>query len=751
MKHARQETGSFTRASCCSLCFRPGGMKLPDRAADQVGFERALGRFLSRGGSVDARYDHETRGTTLLIQAARKGYAGAVEQLLSKQANVDLASGSDQCTALMHAVRSGHSTTVQRLLRAGASCTQVDSLGRTALQQCRGPDAMNLGASVYFMCVPATEEVNLCIDIIRSHLNLSPLEDHEREHVVVSDAANVVIGGDGGSVDGGGGAPPPSPPPPPPPPPSPPPPPPASSEDTEAADQKVREAVIRKLQEAKNQLTTRRAVLAAWEVENHAVTREGNPLKMAVRAAEAAVTGATTEAVAVGVEADFPVFRLLDLNDDSLGRVMALASLVDDLLAISLTCRRLQEIRWQAAPRMQTLARSTLRSESLRTWASSVGCPPPYPSWCEIVGLTSVAGSGLNGRVCKVLGPPNAAGRCETEVDSGHGSLDTYRHAPASGTAPLSGLRRPRPPSLEKAVGKLVRPANLRVLPDTEMLMATRILCVGEDVRSGEIASKHALRPVRIPRRHSAVVFMQAAERARLLEPLTSQTAHSPVDFHRPEEGTAPVQAEDEDAALDAQLRNALDAALDASLGIVPFGATQRACLDDYLRRALSELGWCHPPLGFDDDDLSTSVGSHEAWMSLQRGSAACFYRCPLAAYLHLPELFIQQVDTEPPRLGTETRDAHLWDNPCVSQLMSWPELEWRGAGTPRQWCQWVGSVVAFRCDAHVTPSDVYALWRFALKMDPGDYQSTDEYLAGHTIKAFEQFNATLVDRGDLA
>lgn len=160
--------------------------KLPEKNSDDpFAFEEAVVRWIERGGNVDARYEHETRGMTMLMHAAARGLVGAAEALIRGGASLDLNSGSQQFTALMYAVRNGQHKVMPVLLKAGASCTVVDKLGRTALLQVRGPDSMALSDGIYYQCVPPTEAVNLCINLLREHMGLAELAPEDREHRVM--------------------------------------------------------------------------------------------------------------------------------------------------------------------------------------------------------------------------------------------------------------------------------------------------------------------------------------------------------------------------------------------------------------------------------------------------------------------------------------------------------------------------------------------------------------------------------------
>jgi hypothetical protein len=167
----------------------------------------------------------------------------------------------------------------------------------------------------------------------------------------------------------------------------------------------------------------------------------------------------------------------LPLNADSLACVVVFVP-QDDLLSFSLTSGQFNAARVSARLQLSTLARSTFRSVSLSMWASSLGCPAAYPFWAMVHNLVSA--SDLNGRVCRVLGPPNEKGRHKVEIDSGWGSMYP-RQLPAKESERHGAM------DLSNVANKLVRLDNLRVLADNEMLRATRILCRGETALHPEL------------------------------------------------------------------------------------------------------------------------------------------------------------------------------------------------------------------------------------------------------------------------
>ena len=94
---------------------------------------------------------------------------------------------------------------------------------------------------------------------------------------------------------------------------------------------------------------------------------------------------------------------MMPLDDNAVDAILDQISW-DDVLAFSLVCKQLNQVRKARCPKMRTLARSTLRSVSLCEWAQNLGCPSStmFPCWAEVTGLTGA--TGLNGRVCRVLG-----------------------------------------------------------------------------------------------------------------------------------------------------------------------------------------------------------------------------------------------------------------------------------------------------------------------------------------------------------
>ena len=84
--------------------------------------------LLAKGADVNTR----TRGETVLMVAAQKGYTDIVQALLAKGANVN-AKMADGATALMLAAESGHTEVLQALLSKGADANAKPNNGFTAL------------------------------------------------------------------------------------------------------------------------------------------------------------------------------------------------------------------------------------------------------------------------------------------------------------------------------------------------------------------------------------------------------------------------------------------------------------------------------------------------------------------------------------------------------------------------------------------------------------------------------------------
>lgn len=74
-----------------------------------------------------------------LVTAAKKGDIAAVQESLSKDANIN-ETDSEGFTALMHAANNGHIEVVKLLLDKGADVNVADRWGTTALMLASGND-----------------------------------------------------------------------------------------------------------------------------------------------------------------------------------------------------------------------------------------------------------------------------------------------------------------------------------------------------------------------------------------------------------------------------------------------------------------------------------------------------------------------------------------------------------------------------------------------------------------------------------
>jgi hypothetical protein len=119
----------------------------------------------------------------------------------------------------------------------------------------------------------------------------------------------------------------------------------------------------------------------------------------ATRAADASVDSRTT--------------HLLQLPDDSLACLAAVLE-ADDRFPCALASRRLRKACGIPAAFKTSLV-STVRSQTLRAWASEVGCPSPYPHWARLFDLKREE---WNHRLVRVEGPPNDHGRQPVWVDA---------------------------------------------------------------------------------------------------------------------------------------------------------------------------------------------------------------------------------------------------------------------------------------------------------------------------------------------
>jgi hypothetical protein len=180
----------------------------------------------------------------------------------------------------------------------------------------------------------------------------------------------------------------------------------------------------------------------------------------------------------------------------------------EDRLAATLTCKSLNKAR--AGKPMKTSTLAMLRSEPLQAWAATLGCPL-YPYWAELYGLQGVAM--YNGRVGRVLGPPNEKGRYPFELDAGMGELPRRKDGVRSKTLkyitvkpsnvhPLTSLDdergRPARRSAKVTIEAMVRDYRLspgcawmlRALPPDKQKLAARIDPAGQADPSGYVAEQ---------------------------------------------------------------------------------------------------------------------------------------------------------------------------------------------------------------------------------------------------------------------
>ena len=160
----------------------------------------------------------------------------------------------------------------------------------------------------------------------------------------------------------------------------------------------------------------------------------------------------------------------------------------EDRLAATLTCKSLNKAR--AGKPMKTSTLAMLRSEPLQAWAATLGCPL-YPYWAELYGLQGVAM--YNGRVGRVLGPPNEKGRYPFELDAGMGELPRRKDGVRSKTLKYI----------------TVKPSNVHPLTslDDELVRA---------VHNAGGQSLLNLSAVVLPRRHSC--FLREMQASDMLE-----------------------------------------------------------------------------------------------------------------------------------------------------------------------------------------------------------------------------------------
>ena len=401
---------------------------------------------------------------------------------------------------------------------------------------------------------------------------------------------------------------------------------------------------------------------------------EASKAALASAAQDASPASTAEEAVELEPVAELP------LNDDTLACLLPFVP-PDDRLAFSLVCIQFNCARKKTPDLdMRTVTRSTLRSESLRVWAAGLGCIVHYPCWAEVKGLAGAAD--LNGRVCRILGPPNAKGRYPIEIDTGWGSM--YPKQVNNGRVNTA-------PDLTKDACKLVRPANLRVLSDAEMQRATKVGCHGgsradfliahsvlDDVHlpSGVIVSRGlVLQPTWIPKRHSLALHMRAWVTGG------------------------------QEAQAQALARTNVG-------GDNPFAACM--CTASFFN-ALSDLSPLEPMRPSGDVTLYE----------------ASTYLSPLMKLVG-QYIFFQQLPINVPQA-----DILYLENTCITQLMAAPD---RGVSDSPDWDAYVGPVLAFHPETDLMPQDVLDAWKFALRVDPGDFDSHADFIAMFTAENYQYF-----------
>ena len=370
----------------------------------------------------------------------------------------------------------------------------------------------------------------------------------------------------------------------------------------------------------------------------------------------------------------------LPLLDDNIHSLLDHLGL-DDLLGISLACKQLNSARRARFPVMRTLARSSLRSVQLREWAIALGCPEraTFPCWAEVTGLTGAVD--LNGRVCRILGPANSSGRHPIELDTGYGSLDPgirlgVGQRPGQEFAP--GMPAPLPSDLTSASRKLVRLANLRVLPNSEL----RAMVVAEPNNWGQTSLNNWGQPVMrsawVPLRHSVIVHMRAWE-------LGGKAAQDQV----------------ERAANNGNLN--------------PWA--QLNCGTGGFMASLSELGWEHEPLRPDP-------GAFEDFLP----SSGPVYRSDFMQMIGLaPTVFAQQVS------GTGQGTNNTMSHYLMSSPFYAPPIQsmWLAAGP----------VAFYSTTEDLAMEEVQWAWLYACVLYQRDFHgSADEYLALFSPVSFTEW-----------
>ena len=395
----------------------------------------------------------------------------------------------------------------------------------------------------------------------------------------------------------------------------------------------------------------------------------------------------------------------LPLDDDSMAQLAERVAL-DARFPFSLVCKQFNAARTMLHDSsLCTIVQSSMASVTVREWALSVGCPPEagFPCWAEAHSLKSAPE--LNGRTCRILGPPDSeSGRCPVEFDNGWGSVEACivpKRVENGGEIPLADLW--------EAARKSVRHANLRLLDDNELLRAVRIMCRAEVWAARravppfcDTSKLHqtqspvdrykddvGLLPIYLPKRHSAVMFMRAWE-------LRGQEHQKQME-----------------RCCNNGQRN-------------PF--SPRQCGTPSFYQALEDIG------GYNLEGLSGKKSPGSEHSVLHYSST---FMSPLMSLVG-KSIFIQPVALE--RLLDTTREALIrtsaLDNVCVAQLMAAPDNDVMDSPV---WFRGPGSVVAFMTQQDLTARDIELAWRFALKVDPGDYDSKADFLANFTAEKYDK------------
>lgn len=130
----------------------PGMLNVRLLRAQKHGLEDHVLYLLKKGALADTS---ETRGRTLLIDAANARQPGIVRLLLAHGANVD-AVGPDGATALMCAAGQGDLRSATLLMKAGADLLRKDKSGRTAFDY--ASEALNWDGKLEWMLKMETQK-----------------------------------------------------------------------------------------------------------------------------------------------------------------------------------------------------------------------------------------------------------------------------------------------------------------------------------------------------------------------------------------------------------------------------------------------------------------------------------------------------------------------------------------------------------------------------------------------------------------